>query len=64
MKTEVFGVTVKIPKGYTLDSNGLFINGHGVEYAPAEYGRGKDSTIVLEPVYSKHGRIIELEKVN
>lgn len=63
MIADVFGIKVKIPKGYTHDSNGFFINGHGVEYAPVEYGRGENSVIVLEPVYSKYGRVVELEKV-
>lgn len=62
MKTRLFGVDVIIPKGYREDSNGFFINGHGVEYAPVQYGRGEEKTICLETVYSKHARTIELER--
>ena len=57
------GMKVIIPKGYTLDSNGFYINAHGVEYALVQYGRGEDATICLETVYSKHVRTIPLEKV-
>lgn len=64
MTANFFGITVKIPKGYTLDSNGFYINRHGVEYALVQYGRGEDAVICLETVYSKHVRTIELEKVS
>ena len=58
------GIRVEIPKGYKLDSNGYYINGHGVEYALVQYGRGDEATICLETVYSRHVRTIELKKVS
>ena len=63
MTAVLFGVEVKIPKGYREDSNGFFINGHGVEYAPVQYGIGNDKVICLETVYATHTRTIELERV-
>lgn len=57
---EFKGVKVKIPNGYRLNSEGLYQNGHGVEYALVRYG---GTTICLETVYSKHVRTIELEIV-
>lgn len=62
MTAMLFGELVKIPKGYHEDSNGYFINGHGVEYAPVQYGWGEDKVICLETVFSNHIRTIELEK--
>ena len=62
MKATFNGVEVKIPKGYTLDSEGNYINNHGVEYALVEYGFGEDTVICLETIYSKHVRTIVLEK--
>jgi len=60
--TAVFdGTRVKIPKGYTLSSNGNYVNGHGVEYQLAAYGRGEEAVICLETIYSKHTRTIVLE---
>lgn len=63
MIADFYGIKVLIPNGYTLDSNGFYINGHGVEYALVQYGRGEDATICLETVYSKHVRTIPLENV-
>ena len=63
MKANFNGITVKIPKGFKLDSNGFYINGHGVEYALVQYGRGDETTICLETVYSRHVRTIKLERV-
>lgn len=62
MLADFFGTKVVIPKGYHIDSNGNYINNHGVEYQLVEYGRGKDSVICLETIYSKHVRTIELKK--
>ena len=59
----LFGVEVKIPNGYREDRNGFFINGHGIEYAPIQYGMDEDKTICLETVYATHTRTIELERV-
>jgi len=56
------GIQVEIPKGYTLDSEGNYINGHGVEYALVQYGRGDNATICLETIYSRHIRTIELKR--
>lgn len=33
MTAEFNGIMVKIPRGYKLDSEGFYVNGHGVEYA-------------------------------
>ena len=63
MTKVLFGVNVKIPDGYREDSEGFYINGHGVEYAPVQYGRGEDKVICLETVYAKHTRTVELERV-
>lgn len=63
MTANFFGTTVEIPRGYTLDSEGNYINGHGVEYALVQYGRGEDAVICLETIYSRHVRTIELKKV-
>lgn len=62
MKAVFNGITVKIPKGYTLDSEGFYINGHGVEYALVQYGKDDESTICLETVYSRHVRTIPLDR--
>ena len=59
----LFGKKVKIPVGFRLDSEGFYINGHGVEYAPVEYGTGENPVICLETVYAKHTKTIELERV-
>ena len=64
MTAEFNGVKVRIPRGYKLDSEGFYINGHGVEYALVQYGRGEEATICLETVYSKHVRTIELERAS
>ena len=63
MIAEFNGIKVKIPKGYMLDSNGLYINGHGVEYALVQYGNDDETMICLETVYSRHVRTILLKKV-
>lgn len=63
MTAEFNGIMVKIPRGYKLDSEGFYVNGHGVEYALVQYGRGEDATICLETVYSRHVRTVELERV-
>lgn len=62
MTADFFGVKVKIPAGYELDSYGFYINGHGVEYTLVEYGSGEGATICLETVYSRHVRTIPLER--
>lgn len=62
MKATFNGMQVQIPKGYTLDSEGNYINGHGVEYALVQYGRGEEATICLETIYSRHVRTIELKR--
>lgn len=56
-----FGVKVKIPSGYKLNSEGYYQNGHGVEYALVKYGKNDDMIICLETVYSNHVRTVELE---
>ena len=61
--TYFFGTKVKIPNGYKPDSNGNYVNGHGVEYQLVSYGRGADEVVCLETIYSKHVRMIELERV-
>ena len=63
MTAEFEGIKVKIPKGYHLDSMGYYVNGHGVEYVLVAYGRGDESVICLETVYSKHVRIIKCERI-
>ncbi|MDD5952483.1 MAG: hypothetical protein PUC32_02335 [Oscillospiraceae bacterium] len=64
MTTTFNGKTVKIPRGYNgPDENGFYMNGHGIEYALVQYGWKDDAVICLEPVYSKHRRIVELEEV-
>lgn len=62
MKVTFNGIRVEIPKGYRLDSEGNYINGHGVEYALVQYGRGEEATICLETIYGHHVRTIELKK--
>ncbi len=63
MIAEFKGVKVKIPKGYRgPDENGLYMNGHGVEYALVRYGSGESACICLETVYSKHVRTVVLEE--
>ena len=62
MIDEFDGIKVKIPRGYHLNSQGYYQNGHGVEYTLAGYG-SSDPVICLETVYAKHVRTIELEKV-
>lgn len=59
---DYFGTKVKIPNGYHLDSNGYYMDGHGVEYALVSYGRGEEEVVCLETVYSKHTRTVELER--
>lgn len=61
MVAEFNGLLVKIPKGYKQKEDGLFVNGHGVEYALVQYGQNDELTICLETVYSKHVRTIPLE---
>lgn len=63
MVAEFDGIKVKIPNGYVHCGNGIYMNGHGVEYGLVSYGRGKDAVICLETIYSKHTRTIKLEKV-
>ena len=63
MTAEFDGIKVKIPNGFRLDSNGFYINGHGVEYALCSFDRGEYETVCLETVYSEHVRTIVLEKV-
>jgi hypothetical protein len=63
MTAEFEGTKVKIPKGYTLDSYGYYMDRHGVEYALVEYGWKDERVICLETVYSKHVRTVPLEKV-
>lgn len=63
MTADFFGIKVQIPKGYTKNSDGNYINGHGVEYALVQYGRGEGSVICLETIYSKHVRTVKLETV-
>lgn len=62
MTAEFDGIKVKIPKGYRLDSMGYYVNGHGVEYALVAYGRGDETVICIETVYSKHVRTVVLER--
>lgn len=62
LKVTFNGIQVEIPKGYRLDSEGNYINGHGVEYALVQYGRGEDAAICLETIYSRHVRTIKLKK--
>ena len=61
MVAEFNGLLVKIPKGYRPAEDGLYVDGHGVEYALVQYGSGDDLTICLETVYSKHVRTVPLE---
>lgn len=63
MIVSAFGKQVRIPRGYKLDSNENYINGHGVEYALVKYGWKENETICLETLYSKHTRTIALEEV-
>ena len=62
MKAIFDGIEVLIPKGYELDSEGNYIDGHGVEYALVQYGKGNETIICLETIYSKHVRTIELKR--
>lgn len=59
------GIKVKIPKGFRDCGDGIYINGHGVEYGIVSYSWGKDEdeTICLETICSKHVRTIVLERV-
>ncbi len=61
MVVEFKGLLYKIPKGYRPTEDGLFANGHGVEYALVQYGRDDECTVCLETVYSTHTRTIPLE---
>ena len=64
MKAVFNGINVKIPKGYKgPDEDGLYMNGHGVQYALVQYGFGESAEICLETVYSKHIRTVTLERV-
>ena len=63
MIAEFEGVKVKIPAGYKPDGEGCYVDGHGVEYAIVQYGRGQEKVICLETVYSKHIRTIQLKEV-
>ena len=54
------GTKLRIPKGYHETEEGVFINGHGVEYGVVEYGKG---IYCLETIYSKYVRTVELEIV-
>lgn len=63
MTDEIAGIKVKIPKGYTPDENGVYVNHHGVEYGLVVYGHGQDAVVYLETVYSKNNRMIKLEKI-
>ena len=62
MIVEFEGVKVRIPRGYARTEDGTFVNGHGVEYGIVVYGRGSETIICLETIYSKHVRTIRLEK--
>lgn len=63
-KVKAFGKVVLIPKGYSAsDEDGIYINGHGVEYALVRYGSGDEAVICLETVYARHVRTVELEEV-
>lgn len=61
MTAEFDGIKVKIPKGYRPVVDGIYRNGHGVEYALVSYGWKEDRVICLGTIYSKHVRTIELE---
>lgn len=60
MVIEFCGIKVKIPKGYTQNSEGFFVDRHGVEYALVKYGADDAATICLETIYSKHVRTVML----
>jgi len=63
MTTEFNGIRIKIPRGYNgPDENGLYMNGHGVEYALVSYGDGECKEICLETVYSDHVRTVLLKR--
>ena len=62
MTVEIFGMKVRIPKGYTQTEDGTFVNGHGTEYGIVEYGRGKNTVIFLESISGEYDRRIELKK--
>lgn len=62
MTVDFEGMKVKVPKGYVMTEDGTFMDGHGVEYGLVSYGRGKDTVICLETIYSKHTRTVALEK--
>ncbi len=58
------GKVFKIPRGYKgPNEDGFYTNGHGVEYALVQYGRGEEAVVCLETVYSRHVRTVELEEV-
>lgn len=61
MIKECFGYIVKIPSGYKEKEEGIFVNGHGVEYQVVKYGWKDSVFICLETIYSKHVRTVELE---
>lgn len=63
MIAEFDGIKVIIPKGYSKNEYGFYMDGHGVEYTLVSYGNGDDAEICLETVYSKHVRIIPLKRV-
>lgn len=63
MTAEFEGVKVRIPNGYTPDGDGVYVDGHGVEYGIFQYNMGDEAVIVLETIYSKHMRTIVLEVV-
>lgn len=58
------GKVFKIPRGYKgPNEDGFYTNGHGVEYALVQYGRGEEAVVCLETVYSRYVRTVELEEV-
>ena len=62
MIAEFDGIKVKIPMGYKLTEDGLYVNGHGVEYQLIQYGWRDDTEIYLEAVSGKYDRRILLER--
>lgn len=63
MIAEFDGIKVKIPRGYTPIGNGIYMDGHGVEYGLVQYGRDKDDPIYLEAISDRYDRRVPVKRV-
>lgn len=63
MTVDFFGTKVRIPKGFAMQPDGVFIRNTGYEYGLVQYNDGDDAVFVLEPLYNLNLRCFVCEEV-